>query len=184
MGFKLDAMIGKYKDFARGYLFYAQVDTGPVAGVSIQQDHPYLVKSTTLPKQTIEVGEVDWQGNKYKFGKTSTFDAFTITFRCDTAQALRNEFLIWMKQVHDPVSNIHGNPGSYMGNVDLTQLNGQGEAVTSYKLVNAWPSDVAEITLDYSSTEISEFVVTFTYQYHQVDGIFAGIPATNVSLPD
>ena len=25
MGFNLDDMIGKYKDFARGYLFYAKV---------------------------------------------------------------------------------------------------------------------------------------------------------------
>jgi hypothetical protein len=180
MGFRLDDMIGKYKDFARGYLFYAQVTTP--AGVAIQADHPYLVKSTTLPKQTIEQSEVDWQGNKYKFGNTSTFDAITVTFRSDVAQELRREFLRWMQVIHDPVSNIHGNPANYFGQVDLTQLDGQGNPIMSYKLVNAWPNDVAEIGLDYGTKEPSEFAVSFTYQYHVVDSVFDGPPATDVQL--
>ncbi len=181
MGFKLDDMMGKYRDFARGYLFYAQVI--PPGGISIQQDHPYLVKSTTLPKQTVEVSEVDWQGNKYKVANTSTFDTITITFRSDTAQSLRREFLMWMKKIHDPVSNIHGLPSEYQGTVDLTQINAQSSPIMSYKLVNAFPSDIAEVTLDYSSKEMSEFGVTFTYQYHIVDSVFSGPPATNVELP-
>jgi len=180
MGFKLDDMIGKYRDFARGYLYYAQVT--PPGGIGIQQDHPYLVKSTSLPKQTIDVSEADWQGNKYKFANTSTFDTFTITFRSDVAQQLRREFLMWMQKIHDPVSNVHGTPASYMGQVDMTQLDGQGAPIMSYKLVNAFPSDVAEIGLDYSSKDPSEFAVTFTYQYHVVDSVFSGPPATNIEL--
>jgi len=180
MGFKLDDMIGKYKDFARGYLFYAQVS--PPGGIALQSEHPYLVKSTTLPKQTIEVAEVDWQGNKYKFGKNTTFDTLTIVFRSDVQQNLRREFLTWMKKIHDPVSNEHGTPSSYLGTIDLTQLDGKGEPIMSYKLVNAFPSDIAEVTLDYSSKEISEFAVTITYQYHVVDSVFSGPDATNVSI--
>ena len=180
MGFKLDDMIGKYKDYARGYLFYSQVT--PPGGIGIQANHPYLVKSTTLPKQTVEVSEVDWQGNKYKFANTSTFDAFTINFRCDTGQDLRREFLRWMQKIHDPVSNIHGTPAEYLGQIDLTQLDGQGAPIMSYKLVNAFPNDVAEITLDYGQKEISEFAVSFTYQYHVVDNVFAGPDAVDVQL--
>lgn len=181
MGFKLDDMMGKYRDFARGYLFYAQVT--PPGGIDIQQDHPYLVKSASLPKQTIEVSEVDWQGNKYKFANTSTFDTLAITFRSDVAQSLRREFLLWMQKIHDPVSNIHGTPSSYQGTIDLTQLNTQGQPIMSYKLVNAFPSDVAEIGLDYGTKDPSEFAVTFTYQYHVVDTVFSGPPATNIVLP-
>ena len=182
MGFKLDAMMGKYKDFARGYLFYAEVI--PPSGIGIQSNHPYLVKSASLPKQTIEVSEVDWQGNKFKFANTSTFDTFAITFRSDDVQSLRREFLGWMNKIHNPVSNVHGYPGDYMGTVDLTQLNPQGDPIMSYKLVNAFPSDVAEIGLDYGTKDPSEFAVTFTYQYHVIDTIIPGTPANAVSLPD
>ena len=182
MGFKLDDMIGKYKDFARGYLFYVKVDTGTVAGVSLLPDHPYLVSSAKLPAQTIEAIPVPWQGQEYKLGGTSTFEAFDITFKSDVAQELRRNFLVWMNAIHNPVSNEHGLPGNYFGQVDLTQLNGQGGPVMSYSLVNAFPTAIGEVSLDYSTKEISTFNVTFTYQYHVMEGISGGVPATPVSL--
>lgn len=174
MGFNLDDMIGKYKDFARGYLFYAKV-TSPVG---IEADHPYLVSGASLPTQTIEAIPVSWQGNEYKFGGVNTFDAFELTFRADVAQQLRYDFLVWMQQIHDPVSNIHGNPAEYMGQVDMTQLNGQGDGIMSYSLVNAFPSAVSEVSLAYDDKSVSTFSVTFTYQYHIVESIFDGVPAT------
>lgn len=177
MGFRIDDMIGAYKDFSRGYLFYARVE-GPVA---IDSNHPYLVNSTTLPAQTIEPIETNWQGNTYKIGGVTTFDTFSINFKSDTAHALRASFLNWMKSIHDPVSNIHGVPQQYFGTVNLTQLDAEGVGIVNYQLVHAWPSAVGEITLDYSSKEISTFEVTFTYQYHTVDSIFDGTPATGAN---
>jgi hypothetical protein len=174
MGFNLDDMIGKYKDFARGYLFYAKV-TSPTG---IEADHPYLVSAATLPAQTIEAIPVPWQGNEYKIGSVNTFDTVELTFRADVAQQLRYDFLSWMQQIHDPVSNEHGNPADYMGQVDMTQLDGKGDGIMSYSLVNAFPSAVGEVTLGYDSKEITTFGVTFTYQYHIVESIYAGVPAT------
>lgn len=170
MGFNLDDMIGKYKDFARGYLFYANV-TSPV---SIDGDHPYLVNSTSLPVQTLETTSTNWQGNEYKFATVNTFDTFEITFKSDVSQGLRRNFLSWMKMIHDPVSNNHGFPGDYFGQVDLTQLNTSGDGVMSYSLINAFPSSVGEVSLDYGTREVSTFSVTFTYQYHVVDDIYDG----------
>lgn len=180
MGFNLDSMIGAYKDFARGYLFYARV-TSP-GSAALDQNHPYLVQSTTLPAQSIEPITTNWQGNEYKIGGTNTFSDFTITFKSDTDQDLRTKFLQWVKAVHDPVSNKHGKPNEYFGQVDLTQIDVNGEKVMSYSLINAWPSGVGEISLDYSNKEISTFDVTFTYQYHVVDAVFDGVPAVPASV--
>ena len=175
MGFNLDSMIGAYKDFARGYLFYARVNS-PVA---IDSNHPYLVNSTSLPTQTIEAIPTNWQGNEYKIAGTNTFAELSITFKADIGQGLRTSFLNWMQKIHDPVSNVHGTPSEYFGSVDLTQLNIDGDGIMSYSLVNAWPSAVGEIGLDYGSKEFSTFDVTFTYQYHVVNDIFDGTPATD-----
>lgn len=178
MGFKLDDMIGKYKDFARGYLFYARVSSP----TGISGDHPYLVSAASLPVQTIEAMNTAWQGNQYNFGGVNTFTAYTLTFKSDINQGLRNEFLRWMQKIHDPVSNIHGYPGDYFGTVQITQLNTKGEGIMSYELVNAFPTDISEIGLDYSSKEVSTFTVSFTYQYHIVDTIFDGKPAREVQV--
>ena len=178
MGFNLDSMVGKYKDFARGYLFYAKV-TGK--GGTFDKDHPYLVNSTTLPAQSIEPITTNWQGNEYKIGGTNTFSDFTISFKSDTNQSLRTSFLQWMKLIHDPSSNVHGKPMDYFGQVDLTQLDVEGKPIMSYSLINAWPSGVGEVTLDYGTKELSTFDVTFSYQYHVVDSIFDGIAASEAS---
>ena len=179
MGFNLDSMVGAYKDFARGYLFYAKV-TGK--GGTFDNKHPYLVNATTLPAQSIEPITTNWQGNEYKIGGVNAFSEFSITFKSDTENKLRTAFLEWAKLIHDPVTNIHGKPQDYFGQVDLTQLDVEGKPVMSYSLINAWPSGVAEMTLDYSSKEISTFDVTFTYQYHVVDNIFGGTAATAASV--
>jgi hypothetical protein len=179
MGFNLDSMVGTYKDFARGYLFYAKV-TGK--GGSFDKDHPYLVNSTTLPAQSIEPITTNWQGNEYKIGGVNSFSDFPITFKSDVKQDLRAQFLKWAQLIHDPVTNVHGNPNDYFGQVDLTQIDVNGEGVMSYSLINAWPSGIGEITLDYGNKEISTFDVTFTYQYHVVENIFGGVTATPASV--
>lgn len=170
MGFNLDSMVGSYKDFARGYLFYAKVTGG---GVSFDSKHPYLVNSTVLPAQAIEPITTNWQGNEYKIGGVNTFSDFTITFKSDVKNDLRTKFLEWTKEIHNPTTNVHGNPDKYFGQVDLTQLDVEGKPIMSYSLINAWPSSVGEMTLDYSSKEISTFDVVFTYQYHTVDSLYS-----------
>jgi len=180
MGFNIDSMIGAYKDFARGYLFYARVN----APVAIDSNHPYLVNSTSLPAQTIEPITTNWQGTEYKAGGTNTFAEFTITFKSDVANQIRRSFLIWMEKIHNPVTNVHGVPSEYFGQVDLTQLNTSGDAIMSYSLINAWPSGVTEIGLDYSNKAWSTFDVSFTYQYHVVDAVYGGsVSAVEANTP-
>lgn len=168
MGFNINDMVARYSDFARAYLFYAQISVSPV---SIPVNHPYLVSSTSLPAQTIEPIDTNWQGLVYSFGGTNTFEDFTVTFKCDTGQDLRSQFINWMYKIHNPETNVHGNPAEYFGIVGLSQLSVDGTPIMKYDLINAWPTSVGEITLDYSSKEVSTFDVTFKYTYHTIAAI-------------
>ena len=178
MGFSIDHLIGAYKDFARGYLFYAQVDFPAVAqfaGLGVT-GHSYLVSSTQLPPQTIETTPVAWQGMEYKVPTTQTFDNHDITFKSDQGQDLRRAFLNWMAGMHDPFTNTSvlttgGQNLAYMSLVKLTQLNGNQQPIMTYNLINAFPVTVGEISLDYTSKEVSTFTVSFAYQYHTTDGV-------------
>jgi hypothetical protein len=160
-------MTGKYKDFARNYLFYARINyTG------FSQDDSYLVSAASLPVHTIDPVETNWQGAKYKIATTHNFAEYSITFKADPSQDLRRKFASWTEKIHNPLNNIHGLPANYFGSLDLSQINGQGEPIMSYKFVGAWPSSIAEVTLDYGSKELTTFAVTFQYQYFVVDNIF------------
>jgi hypothetical protein len=168
MAFNIDAMTGKYSDFMRNYLFYCKITAAPVA---LNANHPYLVTAANLPTQTIGQAEAAFQGNTYKVGTTTEFEDYTITFRADNAHALRKTFLDWAHLVHNPVTNVHGAPTAYHGEIALDHIGTDGQPKQKYKFIKVWVKTVGEIALDYTNKEFSTFPVTFAYQYHVIDGV-------------
>lgn len=160
-GFSVNDMKSKYSDFSRSYLFYCQIiHTG------FNSNDSYLVNTATLPAESNEAIVTNWQGMEYKIGGPSTYSEFTVQFKADVAQNLRLKFIDWKRQIHNPITNVAGSPTSYFGTIHITQLNVQGAPIMSYKLYDAFPSAIGEVSLDYGSKEFSTFDVTFTYQYH------------------
>jgi hypothetical protein len=165
-GFSLDDFMSKNRDFARGYTFYAQIRGGGLDSDDIK----YLVKASSLPASTIPVAEVNWQGNKYKLGTTQEFQEFTITYNVDPDDDIRKRFLEWERNIHSPVTNIHGDPNAYMADIELNHLSHRdGSIIMTYFLIQAWPTGVGALTLDYGTKEVAYFDVTFAYQYHTTD---------------
>jgi len=167
--FNLTAFKSAYRDYARSYLFYAKIDNNEY----FQDINSYLVKSTTLPATTIDEIEANWQGHKYKLGSTPTYDDFTLTFNIDKMAEIRNKMLKWSVYINNPVNNSHGNPSmsSYFSDITLRQVNADNVTIQTFRLVDAWPKTVGEVSLDYTSKETASFDVTFAYQFHTIDGI-------------
>lgn len=164
-GFNLDAFIGANADYARGYTFYINVQSQWVAN----ERQRFLVKSSTLPAATVTPAEVNWQGNAYKIGTTQEFAEHTVTYSVDIDDSIRRQYEKWVHYIHNPETNLHGNPSEYMVDVELEHISHTtGDLLMKYKLVKAWPSNLGEMTLDYASKETATFDVTFTYQYHIV----------------
>jgi hypothetical protein len=171
--FKLDTFIGANADFSRGYTFYATV-----TGNSMSPNHRYLVKASRLPSSVITPTEVGWQGNKYKIGTVQTFADFTIDYQIDIDDMIRYDYESWVNYIHDPTTNLHGVVGgfssNYLGEVKLEHVSHTtGNIIMTYILRGAWPSNLGEIVLDYTSTNTATFSVQFTYQYHVIEGITA-----------
>jgi len=167
--FNLNAFKSTYRDFARGYLFYAKINSNTY----FNDVNSYLVKTTSLPATTIDEIEANWQGHKYKLASTPTYDDLTITFNVDVFSDIHTKMMRWSTYLNNPVDNMHGMPGSgiYFSDITLKHLNGQGATIKTYILNDAWPKTVGEISLDHTSKEVSSFDVTFTYQYHTILGI-------------
>lgn len=71
-----------------------------------------------------------------------------------------------MNMIHDPVTNVHGEPNDYMVDQEVWHLSPQGEVISKLKLTNGFPTSIGELALSYDSTEALTFDVTFRYLYH------------------
>jgi len=132
-------------------------------------DFGYYVKSTQLPESTIQEISSFWCGQEYKIASTQRFSEWTVTFYVDHKAKILKKFNDWQKIIHNPQTNTYGKPITYMSD-QLLYLIGMetAEEISCYKLYNAWPKQIGQVALDYSSNEFATFDVTFAYQYHTV----------------
>lgn len=131
----------------------------------------YLARSTSMPGKTIEPKEIPWQGMTYKIGGTTSFETWTVTFTVDGKSELYKKMVEWSDSVHDPATNVHGDPGAYMFDQRLDLLSDDGAtSILRMKILSAWPSNVGPIELSYDpGGDLSTFDVEFTYLRHEIE---------------
>jgi len=173
-GFSIEDFKSNFKWGARAHLFYfvPNFPTGLTTASNANRGYPYMVKSTSLPQTSIEEIAVPWQGYDYKIPGKRTFDDFTVTFNVDTKNNIRNAYEEWMNKMINPSTNVREvNETAIMVDQTLTLVDGTGQSFATYTLHNAWPQMVGTATLDYGTTEILSFEVTFKYQYFTTDKV-------------
>lgn len=168
--FSIDSFRTKFSDGARGYLFYITPTFPSVSAVGATSvDYAYLVRSSQIPTSALNEIQVPWQGHKYKLAATQQFGNFTITYSVDTNAALYTKYKNWMDYIHNPSTNVHGDPTSYMVDQTLQLIGGDGTTlIMGFKLYGAWVQNISEIALDYNNQDIATFSVTYAYQYHKI----------------
>ena len=151
-----------------------------------------LVRAANLPSSQIGIVEVPFRGRVLKIAGDRTFEPWTITIQNDTGFVLRNAFEVWLQKIQaynenyttwSAGSNADGNADklNYFADMYVTQLardaradggGGTGggatghKAIRKYKFVNAFPSNLAAIDLDFGNNDaIEEFTVELQVQY-------------------
>lgn len=133
-------------------------------------DHNLLVTSAALPASNVNPTIVQYRGREVKFAGERTFDPWTITVLNDTDMALRSRFERWSSLMNEYVNNGGAtDPGAYMADLRVEQLDRNDEVIRTYEIKNAFPITVSEVALAYSANDvISEFNVTFQYLHFEV----------------
>jgi hypothetical protein len=129
---------------------------------------PYYVKATSLPEMTVEEMTTNWMGAKYKFGGKPTFGDWTVTFNVDSDANIIKKFRDWQNMIINPQTNIASKPSTYMVDQQAHLLGLDGETVCVYKFYSAWPKVIGNVSLDYSTNDITAFDVTFSYLYYMI----------------
>ena len=129
----------------------------------------FLCKTTQLPAMTLGSFTVPFRGRQIKIAGDRTYADWTIQVLMDTNFKLRNAFERWSNGINNATDGEGlTNPADYQVDAFVDQLDRNGTPIKSYTLRGVYPIDVAAVELDYGTNDaISEFGVTFAYQYFE-----------------
>lgn len=139
------------------------VNLGTVAGINAQ----FMCKGAQLPQSTIENTQILYRGRQVNFAGERSFAPWTVTIYNDTTFTLRNALERWSDGImNHSQTNGRVNPRDYQVDLLVHQLDRNGATVKTYKFVDAYPTSIGPIALDYDTNNaIETFDVEFTYNY-------------------
>jgi len=139
------------------------VGIGGLVGLNAQ----FLCKAAQLPASTINNIETFYRGRPVNFAGERTFSPWAVSIYNDTTFSIRNAMEVWSDGViNNSRTNGITNPRDYQVDMLVHQLDRNGAIVKTYKFVDAYPTNIGAIGLDYeSNNQIEIFDVEFTYNY-------------------
>jgi len=160
--------------------FPAYVSAGPIVGMKTQ----FLCKSAQLPGSTVENVPIQYRGRTVNIAGERTFAPWTISVYNDTDFAIRNAMEQWSNGVQNyTTSNGRVNPRDYQVDLNVHQLDRNGAIVKTYTFIDAYPTEIGAIGLDFdASNSVEVFDVTFTYNYWNSDTATGNGFGVNVSI--
>lgn len=127
---------------------------------------PFLVNIAELPGQVVNPAVVLYRGREVKFSGDRIYAPWTITILNDSELSLRNAIESWMNGMEDYQTKTGRlNPAEYQRNLDVFQLDRNGNILKSYTLLDSFPIDLSPVALDFGANDqISSFTCTWQYQ--------------------
>lgn len=152
--------------------FPSFVTAGALVGLNSQ----FLCKAAQLPAATIDNVPVMYRGRAVNLAGERTFAPWTISVYNDTTFSIRNAMEVWSDGILNMgQTNGRVNPRDYQVDLLVHQLDRNGATVKTYKFVDAYPTSIGQIALDYeSNNQIELFDVEFTYNYWVSDTTTGG----------
>jgi hypothetical protein len=143
--------------------FPSFVSAGAVVGINAQ----FLCKAAQLPASTVENMPVFYRGRQVNFAGERTFTPWAVTVYNDTTFTIRNALERWSDGIlNHAQTNGRVNPRDYQVDLSVSQLDRNGTIVKTYKFIDAYPTLIGPIAVDYeTNNQIETFEAEFTYNY-------------------
>lgn len=127
---------------------------------------PMLVHSAELPGTEMPPATVMYRGRAVHFAGDKEFAPFTFSFYNDSGLVLRTAFEEWLNGMEDQSQKFGTvNPTQYWRDVEVHQLDRNGQVKKSYKLIDAMPVSVGGVGLGFEmNNQVSSTTVTLRYQ--------------------
>jgi hypothetical protein len=161
---------------AKNSLFQVQI-TNPANGIA-DIKVPFMVKAAAIPASNLSMIEVPYFGRKIKIAGDRTFDQWTVNVINDEDFLIRNAMEQWMASINSHEGNVtnytSAAPLQYKAQAQITQFSKTGAPLRVYNFNGLFPIQVSQIEMNWESTGIEEFSVTFEYDWWNVAGGITG----------
>ena len=138
----------------------------------------FLCRSASLPAMTIGEVPVFYRGRQIYVAGDRTFADWTVSVYNDGGWVARSNLENWNNALQEIGNSTVGaqDPSQYYGTINVTQLDRSDNPLRTAQLIDAWPTNVAEIALAYDTVDaVEEFDVTFRFNYMQLGvGVILG----------
>ena len=153
---------------ARPALFEARV-VGPGGLIP---NFNFMCKATSLPESTVSNIPVPYFGRQIKIAGNRTYADWSVTVINDEDFAVRDSFERWHSYINSIQTNVSAvQPSTYKTQANVIQYGKDGTPLRQYTFVGLFPTSISAIGLDWATADqIEEFQVTFSYDYHIIDG--------------
>ena len=127
----------------------------------------FLIKAAALPASNIGPINVPFRGRILKIAGDRTFESWTVTVLNDTDFAIRSALEKWMNSINRLSDNTGvTDPAAYQADAYVYQLDRDGSTLRSYHMYDIFPTNIAQIPLDYDTTDqIENFTCEFQVQW-------------------
>lgn len=139
------------------------------AGANVAQQASFLCKATSLPASTISPVDINYMGQPVHFAGDRTYQPWTVTVFNDSSFSIRQAMELWQSGIlnyGDTVGQHGAFPADYQTQMAVNQLDRNGNPIMGYLFMNAFPTNIAAVTLDFDTVnQIETFDCEFTYDY-------------------
>jgi hypothetical protein len=111
-----------------------------------------------------------YRGREVKFAGDRIFNPWSFSFLNDAEMSIRTALEEWSNGMDDYAAKFGKlQPSEYQTDVQVMQLDRNGNILKIYNLVNAFPIDISPIALDFGANDqISSTTCTFVYQHFEI----------------
>jgi T4-like virus tail tube protein gp19 len=163
-----------YSDPARSSRFQVYIPT-PSTVLAGSYDLLYRCEIAQLPGRNFSTMEQKTYGPVEKFPYWTNYNDIDLTFIVDDTMLIKNAFDEWMETINpstgkdadgNSVRNFNFNYKSdYAVDIIIVQYDIQGKLSYQVRLRDAFPINVNQLDLDWSSDSFHKLTVTFAYTY-------------------
>lgn len=139
-----------------------------VLGTSSTGQLPILVEralNVSIPETSVDQIEVPFKSRStYYAGRDAAGHTVDITFWDSEGHEVYRFFKNWIESISNSSTGGGVTRDLYGAELLIKQMAHDSETITmTHQLTKVFPTSVGEISLDYSSSEHSQFTVTFSY---------------------
>jgi len=174
--FSIEGRLKGLKDIQRNWLYELVIPDASTLTKGEASDEDLIIRCRTavIPGRGLDTAESNFAGMKQLFPMKPTFsNSFTVEMEETEDQKITKALYNWRQLMFDV------DPGSPTAGVStyavkrdackdifllMYRYNG-ASMEKKIKFVNAWPSNVEDVTMGYAANEAVKYSVTFTYDF-------------------